>query len=169
MLVTDNDKILLFSPSEISNIFKSLYGLDYSISGISKTFTALDAGIKIGKTSYIAEEFIQYLFFKKLQDISITKEKIAKRKEEILEGISPELLESVFMMNKSRTKEKYKNKTEEKSKKIEKKLIEIELLKRIKEKKCLFCKLHKVDSQVSLIKKIKNIKHIEYIMDNLIK
>nr|WKT13904.1 hypothetical protein LKV13_04645 [Borrelia sp. BU AG58] len=135
MLITDNHKIILFTCSEIKNIFESLYGLNYSKSFISKTFIEIDAMIRVGKTDYIAEELIQYLFFKKRQDLSIIKIKIAKRKEEILKDINPDLLELGLV---AQNKEGFLSNKERRAKRIEKKLIELEILERIRKKSVYF-------------------------------
>ncbi|WKC58580.1 hypothetical protein [Borrelia sp. P9F1] len=172
MLITNNHKIVLFTCNEIKNIFESIYGLNYSKSFISKTFIEIDAGIRVGRTDYIAEEFIQYLFFKKRQDLPSIKIKIAKRKEEILQDIDPELLELGLLAQKAKNKEVFTTDEERRAKIMRNKLIEVEILERIKQKKgllykydtTLICHHKKFDSG----KSYKDIHEMEDLIDHLI-
>ncbi|WKC58621.1 hypothetical protein [Borrelia sp. P9F1] len=168
MLITNNHKIILFTCSEIKNIFESIYGLNYSKSFISKTFIEIDACIRVGIPDYIAEEFIQYLFFKKSQDLPSIKIKIAKRKEEILHDIDPELLELGLLAQKAKNKKGFLSNKERRAKRIERKLIEIEILERIRKKKCLFCKYDKIFKKFDSASNDADISRIEDLIDNLL-
>ncbi|UGQ16654.1 hypothetical protein [Borrelia sp. RT5S] len=142
MIITNNSKIILLTCNEIRNILKVLYDLDYSKSVISKTFAELDAGIRIGKTDYIAEEFIQYLFFRNMQNPLKIWDKIARKKTKLLQDIDPELLEFGFQSNKMKRIKKNPpmNKEEKRIKKLEKVQIELEITKRLKKKKSILYK-----------------------------